>query len=167
VVGGGVPGSGEGGCNVTDGDGAADGDAEGSGDADADGLRCGDDAGAADVNDRVGLDVVAAADEDGNKDEEATLLGAGLRADGCSETRCTAATELAVVPAPGPLTAKAAPAVAVTATAPTAMAARSPVIRRNRSARTAGGAPADGHRAVSSIAASPRCVLPRSCQSRP
>jgi hypothetical protein len=68
--------------------------------------------------------------------------------------------------------ASAVPAAAATATPLTAMAALSPVIRRNREIRStvlpcsAGGAPA-GHSSASASAASPRCDRPRWCQSRP
>jgi hypothetical protein len=164
---------------VTDGDGDGEGDGDGGGDGDGDGdadedgfgeglpVRLGfvedeDDAAGRRIG---GLDVASAA---GHVED---LLGEGFGEDSWSEICCTAATEWAEVRGPGPLRASAVLA-ATTAPTPTAMATRSPVIRRDKGIRSAvlpwsaGGAP-DSHSAASTSAASPSCDRPRCCQSRP
>src|ERR1700691_2132795 len=133
-------GGGEGGCSVTDGEGDGDGDGEGEGDGDADGDGFGEGLGDG-LPDRLGfvededdvagsriggLDVASAV----GHVEDLAALGEGFGEDSWSEICCTAATEWADVRGPGPLRASAVLA-ATTAPTPTAMATRSPVIRRN------------------------------------
>jgi hypothetical protein len=164
-----------------DGDGEGEGEGEGEGDGDADGDGFGEGLGDG-LPDRLGfvededdvagsriggLDVASAV----GHVEDLAALGEGFGEDSRSEICCTAATEWADVRGPGPLRASAVLA-ATTAPTPTAMATRSPVIRRNTEIRStvlpwsAGGAP-DSHSAASTSAASPSCDRPRCCQSRP
>jgi hypothetical protein len=172
-------GGGDGGCGVTDGDGDGDGDGEGGGDGDADGDGFGEGLGDG-LPDRLGFvededaagsrigggDVASAAGDD-----EDLALAESFGEDSWSEICCTAATEWAEVRGPGPLRASAVLA-ATTAPTPTAMATRSPVIRRNTEFRSTvlpwspGGAP-ESHSAASTSAVSPSCDRPRCCHPRP
>jgi hypothetical protein len=151
---------GDGRCNLVGGDGDSDGDGflerPGSGDG------CGEDGACDGVGHSAGGVVVVSAAGD---EEETAVLDEGDGEDGRSEIRCAAAMEWAGVRVPGLPTARAVLAAATRATAPTATAARSPVIRRDRLicpvavSRSAGGV-LDGHRTASRSAVWPRWRRP-------
>ena len=143
-----------GGDDDSDGDGFLEGPGSGDG--------CDEDGDSDGAGHSVGGVVVISAVGD---DEETAVLDEGDGEDGWSEIRCAAAMEWAAVRVPGGPTAMAVLAAATRATAPTATAARSPVIRRDRLICSgvvpwSAGGVLDGHCAASSSAASLRWERP-------